>query len=163
MRRFLTLLAVGMATCIWSVSSGQETLKESSNKIADLAWLSGSWQSEDERTITEEQWLEPRAGMMVGVNRMTFANGKGTFEFLRIAETEKGLTYFASPSGKPATPFVMKSLEKEKVTFENLSNDFPHRIIYQRSGDLLKASIEGDINGKPKSISWNWKRRTGTP
>ncbi len=132
-------------------------------KIADLNWLAGSWSGEIDGTITEEQWLVPRAGMMVGVNRTTFPNGKATFEFLRIAETDKGLTYFASPTGKPATPFLVKTIEKQKVVFENTSNDFPHRILYERVDDTLVASIEGEIKGKSKSMKWTWKRSTVAP
>ncbi len=136
----------------------QEASKVPNAKISDLAWIAGSWSSENGGTVTEEQWLEPRVGMMVGVNRMAFPNGKGTFEFLRIAETEQGLTYFASPTGKPATAFLIRSLEQHKVIFENMANDFPQRIIYERVDETLAASIEGDLNGKTKSMKWTWKR-----
>ncbi len=146
---------------IFSLQSGlaaQESSKAPAASISDLAWMAGNWSSEEGGQIVEEQWLAPRAGMMVGVNRTSFPNGKGTFEFLRIAETGSGLTYFASPSGKPATPFLIKSIEETKVIFENLANDFPHRIIYAKSGDALTASIEGEIKGQRKSMNWIWKR-----
>ncbi len=159
-QRFQVLLIVCfLASGLFAQNNAEKTTA----KIAELEWLAGSWSGEVDGTTTEEQWLPPRAGMMVGVNRTAFPNGKGTFEFLRISETEKGLTYFASPAGKPATPFLIKALDKQTVVFENTANDFPHRILYERVGDTLVASIEGEIKGKSKSMKWTWKRSTAAP
>ena len=144
--------------CIVGGSSAQESSKSTTSKIAELNWIAGNWSSDVNGTITEEQWLEPRSGMMVGMNRTAFPNGKASFEFLRIAETENGIVYFASPSGKSPTPFALKELGKSKVVFENLANDFPHRIIYERSGDTMVAKIEGEVKGKTESMKWTWKR-----
>jgi len=140
-----------------AVSATSQEATTLSVKTSELSWIAGNWSSEERGTITEERWLEPRAGLMIGMNRMVFPNGKSTFEFLRIAETDKGIIYFASPSGKTATPFALKQVEKSKVIFENASNDFPQRIIYERTGDTMVAMIEGDVQGKLKSMKWTWK------
>lgn len=154
-----------LATCIVSAllilpgsSAAQEDSKLKSVKVAELDWIAGNWSSDEAGTVTEEQWLEPRAGMMVGMNRMAFPNGKGTFEFLRIAETENGIAYLASPSGSSPTSFAIKSLSKFKVVFENKKNAFPQRIIYERTDNTMVAMIEGEVNGKNKSMQWIWKR-----
>ena len=149
---------VTVALFVAGASSAQEVSKSSAFKIKELNWLAGNWSSDNSGSITEEQWLEPRAGMMIGMNRMAFPNGKATFEFLRIAETENGIVYFASPSGNPATPFSLKELDKSKVIFENKTHDFPQRIIYERSDDTMVAMIEGEVNGKAQSMKWTWKR-----
>ena len=141
-----------------SDTTSQEVSKSSAVKINELNWIAGNWSGDANGTITEEQWLEPRAGMMIGMNRMVFPNGKGTFEFLRIAETENGIAYFASPNGKPATSFALKELSKSKVVFENKAHDFPQRIIYERLEDTMMAMIEGEVNGKAQSMKWTWKR-----
>lgn len=154
---------IALFVLVCTAASAQDASKVVPTKITELSWIAGNWISDDQGTITEEQWLEPRAGMMVGVNRMVFPNGKGTFEFLRVAETEKGLTYFASPSGKPATPFLLKERDKTKVIFENKANDFPQRIIYERTGETMVATIEGDINGKANAMKWTWKRTATAP
>jgi len=47
-------------------------------------------------------------------------------------------------------------LTSEKVVFENLSHDFPQRIIYSRAGDKLTARIE-DESGE-KGMQWSWTK-----
>lgn len=148
----LVLLSLGLIV----VANAQDANTGSQTKVAELGWIAGCWSSDVQGTITEETWLAPRGGQMVGVNRMVFPNGKSTFEFLRIADTNKGVVYFASPSGKPATPFALKQAEENKAVFENLENDFPQRIIYQRSGESMEAMIEGNVNGKVQSMKWKW-------
>jgi hypothetical protein len=56
--------------------------------------------SESARGKVAETWLGPGNGLMVAVNLSTFANGRKSFEFLRIAETPAGFSYFASPDGR---------------------------------------------------------------
>lgn len=97
---------------------------------------------------------------MLGLNRTISKRGKSAFEFMRIAEAEDGLVFYASPSGKPATPFAAIEADDQHVVFENRKNDFPQRILYQREKDALLATIEGEIDGKKQSMSWKWIRDT---
>jgi hypothetical protein len=152
--RTLTFAIVIFSICYGALGREAST---SETKISDLHWIAGDWMSVESGTITEERWLEPRAGIMIGMNRMVFPNGKSTFEFLRIAETEKGVVYYASPGGKPPTPFALKQSEKSKAIFENTENDFPQRIIYERTGDTMVALIEGEVQGKTESMTWTWR------
>ena len=103
-----------------------------SHSLDELSWLAGAWTGDVDGDVTEEQWLAPKAGIMVGVNRSVYRSGKVSFEFMRIAETPKGITYFASPGGRPATGFVAKEISESSAIFENLDNDFPQRVIYRR-------------------------------
>lgn len=123
-------------------------------KIESLKWLAGHWEGDVEGDVTEEHWTEPKGGMLLGLNRSVFRSGKASFEFMRIAETPSGITYFASPSGKAATPFILKEASDSHVEFENKDHDFPQRIIYRRQKDLLNARIEGVIKGKEESLEW---------
>ena len=105
------------------------TFKEGGNKattLENLKWLAGHWEGDVEGDMTEEHWTEPKGGMLLGMNRSVYRSGKASFEFLRIAETPSGITYFASPSGKAATPFILKDASDSHVVFENKENDFPH-------------------------------------
>jgi len=79
------------------------TAADPSPSLDSLAWLSGSWIERKGQATTEEHWMAPSGGLMLGVNRTIAASGKASFEFLRIAQTPEGLSYFASPQGKPAT------------------------------------------------------------
>ncbi len=130
--------------------------EDKTTTLESLTWLAGRWECNVEGNITEEHWTKPKGGMLLGMNRSVFRNGKASFEFLRIAETANGINYFASPSGKAATPFILKEQSDGHVVFENLENDFPQRIIYRRQQDTLTARIEGTIKGKECSMEWTW-------
>lgn len=147
-----------IAGLAWAQNGG--TFEEGGNKVTtleNLKWLAGRWEGDVEGDLTEEHWTEPKGGMLLGMNRSVYRSGKASFEFLRIAETPNGITYFASPSGKAATPFILKDASDGHVVFENKENDFPQRIIYRRQKDSLNARIEGVIKGKKESMEWTWK------
>ena len=123
-------------------------------RVAALDWMTGSWVSAGDARVTES-WIGPANGLMVAANLTAGPGGKRFFEFLRISDTAEGFSYFASPGGRPAVEFKMKSLEGQRVVFENLTHDFPQRVLYWRDGDALIARIEGP-NGK--SQEWRFSR-----
>lgn len=43
------------------------------------------------------------------------------------------------------------------VVFSNLDNDFPTHIRYERDGDGLRARIDGEIAGTPRSVAWRFE------
>jgi len=123
--------------------------------LVRLAWLSGHWAADEQGRWTEEHWLEPRGGLMLGVSR----SGKGgmaeAFEFLRIQAAEKGsVTYWAAPGGRSAVPFTLSEQSDRSVIFVNAENDFPQRIHYRRQGDVLEVTIS-DASGE-QSMRWRW-------
>lgn len=124
--------------------------------LPELAWLSGYWTSSEDGTTIEELWTEGSGYMMLGVHRDVFANGRSSFEYLRIMRTRDGIVYVASPGGKPGTSFTMIENKDQKVVFENLENDFPQRIIYSRAKDTLTARIENEAGDK--SMQWIWTK-----
>jgi hypothetical protein len=118
----------------------------------DLSWMAGYW-LDCSRGEVSETWSDPRGGLMVGHNLTTRA-GRTGFEVSRIAPHDGGLAYFAQPEGAPATAFPLKESAPRRAVFENLENDFPHRIIYAREGEVMTARIEG---GGP-TIDWRFQR-----
>lgn len=128
-------------------------------RVASLDWMSGTWtHSVDGRETVSESWLGPGNGLMVAVNLTTWPSGRKAFEFLRIAETAEGFSYFASPGGKPPVEFKAKESGDKRVEFENAAHDFPQRIIYWREGEHLVARIEGTLRGKERSEEWRFNR-----
>lgn len=123
--------------------------------VNDLAWMAGNWIQKTKSAEVEENWTTPKGGILLGVNRSIII-GRTHFEFLRIADTEAGVIYFASPSGQPATEFPLKSREKDKVVFENLKHDFPQTITYWKADGQLHAKIEATVDGKTKAMEWTW-------
>lgn len=126
-------------------------------EIDKLAWMAGTWTQVKDGETVQESWLGPRGKMMTAVN-LTSSPKRASFEFLRIVEGPSGLSYLASPEGRPPTEFKMKEMSEKKIVFENLAHDFPQRIIYWLEVDgAMKARIEGTIQGKAKQMEWRFE------
>lgn len=124
----------------------------------DLSWLAGYWLDCSGGREASETWSDPRAGLIVG-HSVTVRNGRSGFESARIAALKDGgLAYFAQPDGAPATPFRLIDSGPQRAVFTNPDNDFPHRIIYDRAGDVLTARIEGADNDENRSVQWRFNR-----
>lgn len=121
--------------------------------IEDLAWLAGTWARDRPVGEVEESWNEPEGGLMLGTNR-SIRGDKTDFEFLRIATVGNRVIYFASPSGRPPTPFELVESKENRAVFVNKKNDFPQRVIYELEGDLLHATVDGKIAGKQQEMQW---------
>jgi hypothetical protein len=128
--------------------------------VASLSWMSGRWSGSQDGTEMEEIWTAPRGGTLLGLHRDVKRGRTVSYEFLRIETVPEGLTYFASPQGRPATPFRAVEGGKSRVVFENRAHDFPTRILYWLSQDgRLHARIEGTLRGQPASEEWTWSRQ----
>lgn len=128
--------------------------------LSALAWMEGHWIGKEGTVDVEEFWLGPKGNTMLGLHRDVAGTRTRMFEFLRIEATAEAITYWASPKGRPATPFRLKELNGQHVTFENPEHDFPQRIIYWLAKDgALHAKIEGTMNGKAASQEWRWLRK----
>ncbi len=133
----------------------------SQNSLDSLGWLAGDWSGVDERgVLNEERWTEPAGGMMLAVHRDTTGGKATAFEFLRIESTPDGIVYFASPGGKPPTPFKMIESAEKRVVFENPQLEFPRRVLYWlgKQGEM-HARIEGARGGKAMAVEWTWTRK----
>jgi hypothetical protein len=134
-------------------------LAQAPARVESLDWMTGTWMSESARGTVTETWLGPGNGLMVAANLSAFAGGRKTFEFLRIAETPAGFSYFASPGGQPPVEFKLKESGDKRVMFENAAHDFPQRILYWREGEKLVARIEGSLRGKERHEEWRFSRQ----
>jgi hypothetical protein len=124
----------------------------------DLSWLAGYWLDCSRGREASETWSDPRAGLMVG-HTVTVRNGRSGFEFARITRLQDGtLAYVAQPAGAAPTPFRLIESGPQRAIFANPANDFPHRILYQRAGDVLTARIEGANDDETRSVEWNFNK-----
>lgn len=152
-----------VATAAFAVLLGASAPVGPKNDAVDrLGWLSGDWVSEANGRWTEEQWSEPRGGLMLGLGRSGKAGRAMGFEFMRIAiDADGGVVFWGSPGGSAAVPFKLVEASATTVTFANPQHDFPKRISYRRDGDLLTATVTGDEPAKAQS--WTYRRREGAP
>ena len=127
--------------------------------LSSLAWMAGSWEGEAGGVEMEEHWTAPKGGVMLGLHRDVRPERPAFFEFLRIVETEDGVTYLASPMGREPTPFSLVEASGTRVVFENPEHDFPQRISYELSEDgWLVSRIEGLVDGELRGSEWRWQR-----
>lgn len=124
--------------------------------LADLAWLAGAYVVREGDVITEEVWLAPAGGLMVGTGRSAGAGHAPFFEWLRIEARADGVVLVASPRGGASTEFRLTKPEKGKAVFENPTHDDPKRIVYEATAGGLVVTVEG------KSIRRTTMRRAVT-
>jgi hypothetical protein len=138
---------------------GFSELAGAATDLSALAWMAGDWTGVQDGVEMEELWLVPKGNTMLALHRDVAGGHTVSFEFLRIEATPDGVTYWASPRGRPPTPFRLVELKDKRVVFENAEHDYPRRIIYWLGNDgSLHAKIEGTQSGKPASKEWTWRR-----
>ena len=126
--------------------------------IDRLSWLTGCWSRVRPGGMTEEHWMAPRGGTMLGMSRTVRDGRTVEFEFLQIRPGDGRLVYEARPSGQPTAIFALESVAEDMVRFGNPAHDFPQRIIYRRTADGIAARIEGTMNGTPRGVDFPFTR-----
>ena len=129
-----------------------------------LSWLRGCWAGSVNRRDFAEQWLPPRAGMMVGVSHTIVQDPKHAGEsrtedytYLRLEARADGIYYVAIPSGKKELPFKLSNVESDKgdkvFTFTAAGDAFPQRIVYRHTeAGSLFAQVAGKVDGKETNV-----------
>jgi hypothetical protein len=120
-------------------------------------WLAGCWEMQDGAQWTDECWMSPRGGVMLGASRSGEGAALTSWEAMQITiepaaarrDAVPQVTFWASPSGAPRTPFVLEPSALPGATFVNLANEYPQRVRYWRDGALLKAEISLADGSKP--------------
>ncbi len=127
--------------------------------IDRLGWLAGCWAASDEGGTTEEHWMRPLGGTMLGTGR-TVRNGRTVaHEFMRVEERDGRLVFISKPSGQAEASFVSQEITDSSIVFSNPAHDFPQRVLYRRQSDgSLAARIEGEEKGKVKGVDFPMKR-----
>lgn len=131
-----------------------------------LSWLHGCWSGEVNRRDFVEQWLPPRAGMMVGVSHTIVENRKNAsqwrtedYTYLRLEARPDGIYYVAIPSGKTELSFKYVGVEDDKgtqvYTFSGPAEGFPQRIVYRRTEPgFVFAQVTGTMDGHDKEVTY---------
>ncbi len=131
--------------------------------LQPLAWLAGCWEGKVNQRDFREEWLPLRGEVMVGASQTAMQGKTVSFEFLRIEPRTDGIYYIPMPSGRKETLFKLTSTKTEGddeiFSFENVSNEFPQRIMYRRGGGgQLFAHVGGQVNGEAKEVIYPMHR-----
>jgi hypothetical protein len=133
---------------------------QGASAVDALRWMSGCWTSVRGNVVTDEMWMTPRGGVMLGVARTVNGTHVRDVEFTRVYASADTLVYAAQPSNQPAAQFTAKRVAAGEVIFENLAHDYPKRIVYRAvPPDSLHAYIEGALEGERRI----WYRYVRSP
>src|SRR4051812_4814414 len=121
------------------------------------AFMTGCWDLIEGEHWTQECWMEPKGGLMLGASREGTGDKLKSWEQLRVEQGADGkVTLFASPHGRPALPFEGRVLSAKAVEFTNATHDYPQRIRYELKDDRLEAEISLIDGSKP--VRWTYVR-----
>jgi hypothetical protein len=124
------------------------TNKSKNEKIKASEWLVGEWKNESKEGIVTENWSKTNDSTLVAGS--FFVKEKDTlhFENSKLIEKDGELIYETIIQGqnndKPIV-FPLLSETENELVFENLQNDYPQKIKYQRNS---KTAITISISGK---------------
>ena len=119
-------------------------------------FMAGCWHLVEGDSWTEDCWMEPKAGLMLGASREGVGAKLRSWEQMRIEHSNGKLVLFASPGGRPAVPFEARQISPTVVEFTNARHDYPQRLRYELKGDRLEAEISLIDGAKP--IRWSYAR-----
>lgn len=141
MRQFFLFLSVSLLLFSCTNNSKNEKIKASQ-------WLLGQWKNTSEEGIIAENWSQPNDSTLIATSFYIKEEDTLHFENIILKEKEGELVYETTIKGqnndKPILFPVISETENELI-FENLQNDYPQKIKYQRN---LKTGITISISGK---------------
>jgi hypothetical protein len=123
------------------------------------AFMTGCWELHQptDRSWTQECWMEPKAGLMLGASREGVEEKLRSWEQMRIELARDGkLTFFGSPHGRPAVAFEARTTSTTAVEFTNAKHDYPQRIRYELKDGKLNAEIS--LLDGTKAVQWSYVR-----
>ena len=121
------------------------------------AFLAGCWERTEGKSWTQECWMEPRGGLMLGAAREGTGETIKIWEQMTIEQTADGtMTFYASPRGQDRTPFKLEYASATEVRFTNAANDYPQRIRYALKSGKIEAEIS--LLDGSKHMRWTYSR-----
>ena len=140
MRQFFLFLSVSLLLFSCTNNSKNEKIKASQ-------WLLGQWKNTSEEGIIAENWSQPNDSTLIATSFYIKEEDTLHFENIILKETEGELVSETTIKGqnndKPILFPVISETENELI-FENLQNDYPQKIKYQRNS---KSGITISISG----------------
>jgi hypothetical protein len=164
MKRLIVLIALaGSLSC-----TAKDELAISG--VRSLAWLEGTWISQDSNGTFIEEWKDAGA-MLTGQGRIVRGTDTTQMERLSIVADTAGLVYIVDlpnrevrflSHGQTATK-AYKNLsysESTVATFVNDTNSFPREITYRKqNSDSLYITLTGSEAGKPVEMTFKMKKQ----
>lgn len=140
MRQFFLFSSISLLLFSCTNNSKNEKIKASQ-------WLLGQWKNTSEEGIIAENWSQANDSTLIATSFYIKEEDTLHFENIILKEKEGELVYETTIKGqnndKPILFPVISETENELI-FENLQNDYPQKIKYQRNS---KSGITISISG----------------
>lgn len=129
--------------------------------VAAASWLAGCWELRTASRVTQEQWMAPLGGAMLGMSRTVVRDTVRDWEYVYLGPRDGAFAYVVQPARQELAVFPSTHASDSLLVFENLTHDFPQRILYRRRGaDSVAARIEGQIDGQARAVDFPMRRVT---
>jgi hypothetical protein len=132
-------------------------------RIADLAWLEGTWRGQIGGRDFEARYSGADGGQVLSASKYTKDGLAAGFEFERFEEQGDSLILTPFPEGKSSVTFRLAELDIKgrRAVFENLAHDFPTRLSYQRvANDRLTILVSGPgEDGNEQVLTYSLRRK----
>lgn len=104
-------------------------------------WLAGTWAMERGAEWADEVWMGPRGDAMLGMARNGFGPDVQSWQSARILRRGEGLTLIVQTKGGAAVEYPLAFASADAIEFASTRNEFPQRIRYERTGQLLTLEL----------------------
>ena len=120
--------------------------------LTDFAWLEGRWQGVWGPRIAEQEWMAPKAGVMLGVFRLIENDKTLVIELFALLEKQDGIEFrlrHFTPALHPweqadSTVLNLAVLDPRRAEFENPVDGQPKREVLTRI-DLATYVLRSEI------------------
>lgn len=130
-----------------------------------LSLYAGLWKMETDEGSIFEEWEKVSDSLFTGMSYVVKDGDTILMETLSLKYSNGQLCYAPVLQNQNDGQEILFPLKEyveaeKKFVFENITHDFPQRIIYHFADDkTLNARIEGDVDGKMESSDFNYKKQ----
>lgn len=141
----------------WSVAIADDhpkaEVRAPAAKLAALDWLAGRWLQESPAERVEVIYTGPEGGSILGLTKVSGGQATHFFELEKISVEGDAVVLVPFPDGQRAASFRLVEEGARRAVFENPTNDFPRRIVFDASAkDALEILLEGSQGGQPSTM-----------
>lgn len=168
--RLLWIALLMLVSVITHAADGGQTRQLAPNaksppaKIDDIAWLQGHWTGKALGGDTEEMWMPPRAGAMLGMYRL-IKDGKPVFYELLTFSEEGGSLVLTLKHFEPNLTSWEEKAESRRFAFVAKEGNalFFEGMTFIRNGtDGVTAYVAINRNGKVGEERFDYRRAAAT-
>lgn len=129
--------------------------------LDNLKFMEGPWEADRGSGVSQETWMPPAGGTMLGLSR-TLREGRTTFtEFLKIEEKDgKLILTICQKLGGPAMTLIAGKVSPSEVVFEPVDDPNKATVTYRLVEKELHATVAGIREGEPYKIEFKFKRKS---